>query len=142
MFTFEAAHQLLGYDGACRHIHGHSYQLLVTLVGEPINNDESAKNGMVLDFGDLKKLVRTHIVDPLDHSLMLNKKAKSSVSISDPDAFGKIVWFDFQPTSENLLAYMASVLLPLMPEGVALHSLQLRETATAMAEWYASDNLS
>ncbi len=54
-FNFEAAHALYGYDGKCKNIHGHSYQLFVTVIGKPIKDSEHIKNGMVMDFGDLKK---------------------------------------------------------------------------------------
>ncbi|MCF8299011.1 MAG: 6-carboxytetrahydropterin synthase, partial [Saprospiraceae bacterium] len=57
-FKFEMAHVLLGYDGPCKNIHGHSYGLDVTVIGSPDNNTDSAKLGMVIDFGDLKKIVR------------------------------------------------------------------------------------
>lgn len=51
-FSFEMAHALEGHDGKCRNIHGHSYHLAVTIIGSPINKDESPKNGMVIDFAD------------------------------------------------------------------------------------------
>jgi len=54
-FRFEMAHALLGYDGMCSNIHGHSYQLSVTLIGETLNNTSDPKNGMVMDFGDMKE---------------------------------------------------------------------------------------
>ena len=57
-FTFEMAHALWNYDGPCRNIHGHSYELLVTISGHPITDENSPKLGMVMDFGDLKKIVR------------------------------------------------------------------------------------
>ena len=49
-FTFEMAHALLGYDGLCRNIHGHSYILWVTVIGEPLDNEINPKNGMLLIF--------------------------------------------------------------------------------------------
>ena len=54
-FSFEAAHALEGYDGACREIHGHSYRLFVTVKGEPSTDEYDPKQGMVMDFGLLKR---------------------------------------------------------------------------------------
>lgn len=140
-FTFETAHALAGYDGPCKQIHGHSYQLRVTLIGEPRVNLASPKNGMVLDFGDLKQIVKENIVDVFDHALLLNTISQTGFTNADNlDMFEKVVYFDFQPTSENLLGHIAEVLAPLMPSDVKLHSLMLRETGTSFAEWYASDN--
>lgn len=54
-FTFETAHALYGYDGKCRNVHGHSYKLSVTVIGQPITDKSHVKYGMVIDFSDLKK---------------------------------------------------------------------------------------
>ena len=56
-FDFEMAHALMNYDGHCKNIHGHSYKLYITVEGEPNPDEKSSKCGMVMDFGDLKKIV-------------------------------------------------------------------------------------
>ena len=56
-FTFEMAHVLRNYDGPCRNVHGHSYRLFVTIAGTPIDNSDNPKNGMVIDFSELKNIV-------------------------------------------------------------------------------------
>ena len=72
-FSFEAAHALEGYDGKCREIHGHSYRLFVTVIGEPITDENSPKLGMVMDFGELKRIVNGEIVDRLDHAFIMRR---------------------------------------------------------------------
>ena len=57
-FHFEMAHALWNYDGLCRHIHGHSYKLFITIIGEPIEDSHDTKLGIVLDFADLKAVVK------------------------------------------------------------------------------------
>ena len=52
------AHVLEGYDGLCANMHGHSYILSVTVIGKPIEQTGNPKLGMVMDFGDLKKIVK------------------------------------------------------------------------------------
>ena len=74
-FRFEGAHALTGYDGKCRHIHGHSYILYVTVKGTPSNPDGTPKSGMLIDFTDLKRIVNDHIIDVFDHSLILRDSA-------------------------------------------------------------------
>lgn len=135
------AHALKGYNGPCRHIHGHSYELWVTVIGTPLQNDSSPKNGMLVDFGDLKKIVRNTIVDSFDHALVLNRESADEFLPLKSEVFGKTILVDYQPTSENLLIDFASRLQPLMPANVKLHNLRLRETVTSYAEWFASDNL-
>jgi 6-pyruvoyltetrahydropterin/6-carboxytetrahydropterin synthase len=139
-FKFEMAHALKGYDGPCRHIHGHSYELLVTVIGTPINNSSSPKNGMLMDFGDLKKTVRASIVEEFDHALVLNRESADEFLPLKSEVFGKTILVNYQPTSENLLIDFAARLIPLMPSNIKLHNLKLRETVTSFAEWFASDN--
>ena len=71
-FKFETGHALYGYDGLCKNVHGHSYKLDVTVIGQPIDDPEHVKHGMVIDFGDLKKIVTREIVEPFDHATVLN----------------------------------------------------------------------
>ncbi len=140
-FKFEMGHALLNYDGLCKHIHGHSYKLFVTLRGTPIHNADDTKNGMVMDFGDLSRIVLKHIVYKFDHSLSLNKNIPEPQKLAGHEMFDKVHLLDFQPTCENFVIYFAELLLPLLPEGVELYSLKLHETAKAFAEWYAADNV-
>ena len=71
-FKFETGHALFGYNGLCKNVHGHSYKLSVTLIGTPITDSNHVKYGMVMDFGDLKKIVNETIVAPFDHATVLN----------------------------------------------------------------------
>ena len=140
-FSFEAAHSLEGYDGACREIHGHSYRLFVTIKGEPSAEAYDPKQGMVMDFGLLKQIVNEQIVSRLDHSFMMrNTLTAEQVATELGYRFSKVVLTDYQPTCENMLADFAERLLGALPEDVELHSLRLHETATSYAEWFASDN--
>ena len=139
-FNFEMAHALQDYDGPCKNIHGHSYELFVTVLGTPINDATDPKNGMLIDFGDLKRLVRTHIIDKLDHALVLNSAASSQLIEVLKTEFANILLVDYQPTSENMLVDFAETLRRELPSHITLHSMKLRETCTSFAEWFAEDN--
>lgn len=139
-FKFEMAHALAGYTGPCRHIHGHSYELLVTVKGKPETDPGSPYLGMVMDFRLLKEIVREQIIGEFDHALVLHK-ASAPQQITDLGEFvGRLILVDYQPTSENLLADFAIRLKEELPAGVKLHSMMLRETVTSYAEWFAEDN--
>ena len=71
-FEFEAGHALYGYDGKCKNIHGHSYKLWVTVIGSPIEDSSHVKNGMVIDFGDIKEIVNEHIIKEEYHTIFFN----------------------------------------------------------------------
>lgn len=139
-FHFEMAHALYEYDGLCRNIHGHSYNLEVTLIGEPRKNPGHPKDGMVMDFSVLKKLVKSEIVDRFDHALMVNSLFPDSQIELLKKTTNRVIIVDFQPTSENIVAHIAEILQQLMPSGVSVFSIRLYETVTSYAEWFASDN--
>ena len=138
-FRFEAAHALKGYDGPCRNVHGHSYELAVTVSGSPISDTSSPKYGMVMDFGDLKCMIKSNIVDVFDHALILHSLFKDKGSIPAGEPFTNVVYVSYQPTSENILLDIAGRLQEILPNGVNLHHLVLRETSSSCAEWYATD---
>ena len=139
-FTFEMAHVLLNYDGPCRNVHGHSYRLFVTLSGVPVKDSNNPKNGMVIDFSDLKNLVLDKIVNQFDHSVVISRDFDREKRGMTEKIFGNTVVVDYQPTCENLVADFAQRLSDVMPAGVSIHSLKLYETAKSYAEWFAEDN--
>jgi len=141
-FDFEAAHALPGYDGKCKNIHGHSYQLFVTIIGTPINDKTHPKNGMVLDFGDLKKIVKLEIINTYDHSIVLNKNSEHvNLAKKIADYSQRIVLVNYQPTSELMLVDFAKKISSKLPKDVKLHSLKLYETNNSYAEWFANDQI-
>jgi len=134
----EMAHALYGYDGLCKNIHGHSYRLWVTLRGPVLDEPGHEKDGMVLDFGLLKRLVKPHIIDKYDHSFVLN--ANSSHANIDLSAFEKVYLLPYQPTSENLVNDFVSIIKNQLPDNVELYKVVLSETANSFAEWCLDDN--
>jgi 6-pyruvoyltetrahydropterin/6-carboxytetrahydropterin synthase len=139
-FSFEMAHVLWNYDGPCRNVHGHSYRLFVTLSGVPADNLENPKNGMVIDFTDLKSIVKKEIVTVFDHAVVVSSRFDKEKTEIFKKMFGNTVLVDYQPTCENLVSDFALRIKGLLPAQVHLHSLKLYETASSFAEWYASDN--
>lgn len=139
-FDFESAHALYGYDGKCKNIHGHSYHLYVTVIGEPITDAENAKNGMVMDFGDLKVIVKKEIVTKFDHAVVLNENSPHKELANTINEYShKVVLVPYQPTSENMLLDFSQRIQRQLPQNVLLHSLKLYETANSYAEWFADD---
>ena len=137
-FRFEGAHALQDYDGKCRHIHGHSYRLFVTVKGEPNPSLNHPKSGMVVDFSDLKKVVNKTILEPFDHALILRNDSALATEIAE--AYSNVVIVDFQPTCENLATYFAHTVAKKLPAEIKLHSVRLYETPTSYVEWLAEEN--
>ena len=140
-FSFETGHALYGYDGKCKNVHGHSYRLDVTVIGQPISDATHVKFGMVIDFTDLKKIVKEEIVDVFDHATVFNKNTphvELARELQKRDH--NVILVDYQPTSEMMIIDFADKIQKRLPNSIKLHSLKLQETATSHAEWFASDN--
>ncbi|MDA8096822.1 MAG: 6-carboxytetrahydropterin synthase QueD [Desulforudis sp.] len=86
--SFAAAHRLCNHPTKCRHLHGHTWDVELTVAGRDLNAD-----GMLLDFGHLKSLLR-EIVDGLDHSYL-----------NEHPAFGG-EGPDSNPTAENIARHI------------------------------------
>lgn len=142
IFTFETAHVLYNYDGKCKNMHGHSYKLFVTVKGNPVDDLENPKNGMVVDFGDIKKVVKEEIVDLWDHAVLVNGNSPHLDLGKDLEARGhKVIFCAFQPTCENMLYEIAAKIKSKLPNHVQLAYLKLHETENSYGEWFAEENL-
>lgn len=140
-FRFEAAHALYGYDGKCKNIHGHNYKLFVTVIGSPTSDSSNVKFGMVMDFDDLKKIVKAEIIKEFDHSVIFNKNSPHKKLADDLIKNGhKVVLADYQPTIEEMIIDFANKISSKLPSEIKLHSLKLEETETSYSEWFAADN--
>lgn len=140
-FSFETGHALYGYDGKCKNVHGHSYKLSVTVIGTPILDNSNVKFGMVIDFTDLKAIVKEEIVDVFDHATVFNKNTPHVELAKELSSRGHhVILVDYQPTSENMVIDFAKKIQDRLPQDIQLHSLKLQETESSFAEWYASDN--
>ena len=136
-FDFEAAHALDGYEGKCKDIHGHSYHLKITLIGEPSKDVLLSDCGMVVDFGEIKSIVREHVYENFDHRLLLRNDSRFKGLEKDNE---RIRYVNYQPTCENMLIEIVGMVQKCLQGEIILHSAFLRETANSYAEWFSSDN--
>ena len=140
IFDFETAHALWGYDGKCANIHGHSYKLTVSITGDIIADNEATKNGMIIDFSDLKHIVNTAAVNKFDHALLVNGQTPHAKYVDVESGFSKIILCDYQPTCENMLVEMVGKIIEHLPSNITLKYAKLQETENSFAEWFLSDN--
>lgn len=142
--SFEAAHRLPHLGGKCTNLHGHSWQVEVTVTAPTMSRQQT-----VVEFGAFKRLVRTWIDDHLDHGAMLG--------IDDPIAeflaeYGKTYVFGHDwdgsgwPTVEavaELIAHQAGAILgdlstrPETAAGARVSRVRVAETAVNAAVWTA-----
>ncbi len=108
---FSSAHQLKGYKGKCEAVHGHNWKVEVTVQGSVLNDI-----GLLMDFSDLKKLLKKTI-DPLDH-----------VMLNEVDGFR-----DNNPSSEMIARYIYEKIKGGLPEGITIASVIVWESENARA---------
>ena len=112
-FTFDAAHRLESYHGKCEELHGHTYRLSISVIGE-LDNE-----GMVIDFLELKALVKEYVLSRLDHKYL-------------NEVIG-------QPTAENIARWVFDTVKPLIDSDKRkLHEVKVWETATSSATYRES----
>jgi 6-pyruvoyltetrahydropterin/6-carboxytetrahydropterin synthase len=116
-FKFEASHYLPHHDGKCARLHGHSWNGELIVRGEKVQT-EGAKQGMVIDYGDIKKVLNPLIEEKLDH-YHLNDSLPSIES----------------PTSENIAKFIYEYIKPNLPELIAV---RIEETCTSSCTYSGS----
>jgi 6-pyruvoyltetrahydropterin/6-carboxytetrahydropterin synthase len=132
IFRFETAHAIHEYDGLCKNIHGHSYELHVT-VSASSSDDFILANGFVIDFKELKSIVKTHIIDYFDHQIILSEKYLAShPNLNDLENLA--IW-KVEPSAENIILFIKEKIEVCFGENVKLIKLKLYETADSFAEW-------
>lgn len=132
IFTFDASHMLDGHDGKCQNLHGHTYQLEVTVASILIN--EGAKAGMVMDFADLKASVKQTILEPFDHAFLYhgNNERESQIAALLEGWQMKTLRLNQRTTAEHLAIEMYH---RLQAVGVPVCRIKLWETPTSYAEY-------
>ncbi len=133
IFQFEAAHAIEGYDGPCKNIHGHSYELHVSVAATELHGEYIPPPGFIVDFKELKRIVSSTVINALDHKVILSRCfIEKNLEVSSQE---NLVSLDVEPTAENLLIFIRRILESLLPAGLELAALKLYETKTSYAEW-------
>jgi 6-pyruvoyltetrahydropterin/6-carboxytetrahydropterin synthase len=97
---------------------------------------------MVIDFGDLKKIVKEDIVNVFDHATVFNKNTPHVELAKElQDRGHNVLLVDYQPTSEMMVLDFAKKISKRLPKHIHLHSLKLQETESSFAEWFQYDNI-
>ncbi|TLU75017.1 6-carboxytetrahydropterin synthase QueD [Mannheimia varigena] len=131
-FSFDMAHMLDGHDGKCQNLHGHTYKLQVEVTGDLY--ESGAKRGMVMDYSDLKAIVKCHILDPMDHAFIydLHNGRESQVAQLLIDLKSKVYGIPSRTTAEEMAKYMFEKLEKV---GLPVSLIRLWETPTSYCEY-------
>ncbi len=133
IFHFEMAHAIHGHTGNCKNIHGHSYELQVTVSSGLFESGFIPTPGFMIDFKEIKKIVTSAVIEKLDHCLLLSRDfIAANPSLA---SLQNLVIFEAEPTAENMLLHIKQVLQDTFPDTIKLICLQLFETKDSYAEW-------
>ena len=125
---FNAAHKLYNPNwskekneevfGLCanENWHGHNFDLLITVRGEP-----DIETGFVMDVKKLKALIKEHVIKKVDHK---------NLNLDVDFLKGKMC------STENLAMGIWNQLKPRLPENVTLHCVKLYETPRIYVEYF------
>jgi len=126
-FRWEMGHRLSFHDGKCINLHGHSYKALIEIEGD------KDKNGMVLDYYELKKWVKP-VIEELDHAFMVYGQDQQLVRILK-EINSKHVIVDFESTAENISEYLLNRILQNKAEyNIRKVKVRVYETENTYAE--------
>ncbi|MBL7996490.1 6-carboxytetrahydropterin synthase [bacterium] len=127
-FHWEMAHRLPYHRSGCQNIHGHSYRMFVEIEGTP------GPNGMLMDYGDMKSLVKP-IVDELDHAFLCSNDDEMMKPFLKTSGL-KAVYVDFFTTAENLSFYFVKkIKKKLVPyKNIIALKVRIQETTSSYAE--------
>lgn len=139
IFTFEAAHRIVGHAGKCKCLHGHSYRAEVTLRSSVKGLDHL---GMVVDFGIIKDHIGSWINENWDHNTILNRNDPLNLAgqLSSDILVGRVPFLidGFQPTAEvlaEILYNVASHSFPEISPRIVVTNVRIYETPTSYADF-------
>jgi len=134
---WDMGHRVTHHRSKCRNLHGHRYKAEICLEGDLVELKGVSEEGMVIDFGDIKKIAMKHIHNVLDHGFMLWEKDNLLVNFFMKNRDLKHIIVPFVPTSENIAAWIFVNLDKKFKDrfktGLKLHSVKLWETPNSMA---------
>lgn len=133
--SFDSAHFLSGYEGKCSNIHGHRWKVEVEVQSESLVKGGQL-DGMIIDFGDLKKDVKA-MADSYDHALIVQEGTMRDATLNciKEDGFNVII-VDFRPTAENFAAFFFKLM---KDKGYNVKRTTVYETPTNSASYEESE---
>jgi 6-pyruvoyltetrahydropterin/6-carboxytetrahydropterin synthase len=126
-YAFHAAHRILGHPGKCAYLHGHTYRIEVTVSAASLD-----RLGMVIDFDDLRAIVKKAVADRWDHATLLSSRdpLAAAISLVQPEAPEKVVRLEGNPTVELLTREAWEAVRQTLPSGLTLERVVIRESPT------------
>lgn len=133
---FDAAHRVIGHESKCKNLHGHRYSLEITAKCKNLND-----LGMVVDFGELKEIMKGWIDANFDHNIILSHEDRAMGDVIANHTGQRIYYIDSNPTAENILLYLKNVVVAKLFKNKTYEIARMRlyETPNAYVEVIADE---
>ncbi len=102
-FEFDAGHRIPNHLSLCKNLHGHRYVLELSIIGNIQEENQAHDFGMILDFGEIKQLIQTHLIQKWDHAFLVYEKDTILLHFLNSLPDHKTVVLPCVPTAENLV---------------------------------------
>ena len=133
---WDMGHRVPNHKSKCRNPHGHRYRMELSLSGLVNRNAGASSEGMVIDFGDIKRIMMNQIHDVLDHGFMVYEKDQLLLSFFETNAEEqfKMIKVPFIPTVENISQWCYQQLNLCLPNDISIYNVRLYETPNSWAD--------
>lgn len=135
---FDAGHRIPDHRSLCRHLHGHRYAIEVTVSGDITRMDGDPRNGMVVDFSEIKSLIKELVVDRWDHAFLAYQGDSAIIAFLNTLPDHRTVVLDVVPTAENLAQkafdLLAAPISALANKALQLENVRIYETPNCWAD--------
>ena len=136
----DTGHRVQNHKSMCRTLHGHRYRWEAEIEGDVVTKEGVSEEGMLIDFGDISKILEEHIHDVVDHAFIVyegdNEALEALSSMGDGH---RTLVVPFIPTAENLAKWAFEQVEPHISSAYGnmrrLHSFHVRETPKSWASW-------
>ena len=140
---FDAGHRIPSHDSQCKHMHGHRYAIEVTLSGDIIVTEGLSEQGMVMDYAEVKRIAKEHVVDAWDHAFLVYRGDRVVLDFLNSIAGHKTVVLEVPPTAENLARVAFNLLDAAYRDTygnhLSLQRVRIYETPNNWADWTRQD---
>ena len=138
-------HRVPNHKSKCCSNHGHTYFCEVTLESNDVVKEQGVSDeGMIMDFGDIKKILNEEVYDVLDHASMFYEK-DPLIDALRQDEMTRLIEVPFIPTAENISKWIYDKIKPKLDDvygiGLILKSVQVWETPTSTAVYTSDDEI-
>ena len=134
---WDMGHRVPNHKSKCRNPHGHRYLMELTLSGSINQSVGDSSEGMILDFGDIKKIMMEKIHNVLDHGFMVYEKDNILLTFfeANKEEKFKVIKVPFIPTVENVSSWCYEELCSVLPKNIWIYNVRVYETPNSWADY-------